>query len=50
MYLMLLKDNLFKNIFDEWDRVAAVECLSVLHYSIDYIFLSFEIIEFIMEL
>ena len=43
---MLPRDNLFKNIFDfntagEWDCVAAVERLPALHYSVDFIFLSF---------
>ena len=42
----------FKNIFDftttgDWDCVAAVECLSALHYSVDFIFLSFRIMGFI---
>ena len=45
----------FKNIFDfttagDWDCVAAVECLPALHYSVDFIFLSFGIIGFIVEL
>ena len=45
----------FKNIFDftkagNWDCVAAVECLPALHYSVDFIFLSFGIIGFIVEL
>ena len=45
----------FKNIFDfttagDWDCVAAVERLPVLHYSVDFIFLSFGIIGFIVEL
>ena len=36
----------FKNIFDfttvgDWDCVAAVERLPALHYSVDFIFLSF---------
>ena len=38
----------FKNIFDfttasDWDCVAAVERLPALHYSVDFIFLSFGI-------
>ena len=33
-----------------WDCVAAVERLPVLHYSVDFIFLSFGIMAFIMEL
>ena len=45
----------FKNIFDfttagDWDCVAAVERLPALHYSVNFIFLSFGIIGFIVEL
>ena len=45
----------FKNIFDfttagDWDCVAAVERLPALHYSVDFIFLSFEIMGLIKEL
>ena len=45
----------FKNIFDfttagELDSVVAVERLPVLHYSVDFIFLSFGIMAFIVEL
>ena len=45
----------FKNIFDfttagDWDWMAAVERLPALHYSVDFIFLSFEIMDFIVEL
>ena len=45
----------FKNIFDfttdgDWDCVAAVERLPVLHYSVDFIFLSFGIMCFVVEL
>ena len=45
----------FKNIFDfttagDWDCVAAVERLPALHYSVDFIFLSFVIMWFIVEL
>ena len=45
----------FKNIFDfttagDWDCVAAEERLPALHYSINYIFLSFGIMGFIVEL
>ena len=52
---MLPKDNPFKNIFDlttagDWDCVAAVERLPALHYSVDFIFLSFGIMGFIWEL
>ena len=47
--------NFFKNIFDfttagDWDCVAAVERLPALHYSVDFIFLSFGIMGFIVEL
>ena len=45
----------FKNIFDfttagNWDCVAAVERLPALHFSVDFIFLSFGIMGFIVEL
>ena len=45
----------FKNIFDfttagDWDCVAAVERLPALHYSVDFIFLSFGIMGSIVEL
>ena len=45
----------FKNIFDfttagDWDFVAAVERLPALHYRVDFIFLSFWIMGFIVEL
>ena len=45
----------FKNIFDfttagDWDCVAAVERLPALHYSVDFIFLSFGIMGFIVTL
>ena len=45
----------FTNIFDfttagDWDCAAAVERLTALHYSEDFIFLSFEIMGFIVEL
>ena len=45
----------FKNIFDfttagDWDCVAAEERLPALHYSVDFIFLSFWIMGFIVEL
>ena len=43
------------NIFDfttagDWDCVAAVERLPALHYSVDFIFLFFGIMGFILEL
>ena len=34
----------------DWDCVAAVERLLALHYSVDFIFLSFGIMDFIVEL
>ena len=45
----------FKNIFDfttavDWDCVSAVEHLPALRYSVDFIFLSFGIMGFIVEL
>ena len=55
VHSLLPKDNLLKNIFDfttagDWDCVAAVECPPVLHYSVDFIFLFFEIVCYIVEL
>ena len=52
---LLPKDNLFKNTFDfttagDWDYVAVVERLPALYYSVDFIFLSFGIMGFIVEL
>ena len=49
------KGHPFKKIFDfttagDWDCVAAVERLPALHYSKDFIFLSFGIMGFIVEL
>ena len=45
----------FKNIFDfttcgDWDCVVAVERLPALHYCVDFFFLSFGIMGFIVEL
>ena len=45
----------FKNIFDfatagDWECMAVVERLPALHYSVDFIFLSFGIKCFIVEL
>ena len=45
----------FKNIYDfttaeDWDCVAVVERLPALHFSIDFIFLSFGIMVFIVEI
>ena len=55
VHSMLPKDNLFKYTFDftktgDWDYVAVVERLPVLHYSVDFIFLSFGIMGFIVEI
>ena len=55
VHSLLPKDNLFKNTFDfttagDWDYVAVVERLPALYYSVDFIFLSFEIMGFIVEL
>ena len=49
------KEYPFKNTFafttaGDWDCVAAVERLPALHYSVDFIFLSFGIMCFIVEL
>ena len=49
------KRYLCKNKFDfttagGWDCMATVECLPALHYSVDFMFLSFGIIGFIMKL
>ena len=45
----------FKNIYGfttagDWDSVAAIERLPALHFSVDFIFLSFGIMGFIVEL
>ena len=55
VHSLLPKDNLFKNKFDfttasDWDYVAVVGRLLALHYSVDFIFLSFGIMGFIVEL
>ena len=55
VHSLLPKDNLFKNTFDfttagDWDYVAVVERLPAFHYSVDFIFLSFGIMGFIVEL
>ena len=55
VHSLLPKDNLFKNTFDfttagDWDLVAVEERLPALHYSVDFIFLSFGIMCFIVEL
>ena len=55
VHSLLPKDNLFKNTFDfttagDWDNVAVVEPLPALHYSVDFTFLSFGIMDFIVEL
>ena len=40
----------FQRYYGDLDCVAAVERLPVLHYSLDFIFLSFGIMGFIVEL
>ena len=59
MHSLLPKDTLLRTYLTslqlvttagDWDCVAAVERLPVLHYSVDFIFLSFGIMGFIMEL
>ena len=55
VHSLLPKDNLFKNIFDfttagDRDCVVAVERLPALHYSVDFIFLSFGIMFFFRTL
>ena len=55
VHSLLPKDNLFKNTFDfttagDWDYVAVVERLPALNYSVDFIFLTFGIMGFIVEL
>ena len=54
-FSMLNSAEHFKNMFDittagDGDCVAAVERLPALHYSLDFIFLSFEIMGFTVEL
>ena len=49
------KKSGFQNIFDfttagDWDCLAAIERLPALHYSVDFIFLSFGFMGFIVEL
>ena len=53
-FYLLLKDTLFKNIFDfttagELDYVVAVDHPHVLHYSLDFISVSFGIMDSIVE-
>ena len=55
VHSLLPTDNFFMNIFDcttagDWDCVATVDRLPALHYSVDFIFLSFGIMGFIWEL
>ena len=55
VHSLLPNENLFKNTFDfttagDLDYVAVVERLPALHYSVDFIFLSFLIMGFIVEL
>ena len=44
------KGQVFFTTAGDWDCVAAVERLPALHYSVDFIFLSFGIMGFIVEL
>ena len=55
VHSLLPNDNLFKNTFDfttagDLDYVAVEERLPALHYCVDFIFLSFGIMGFIVEL
>ena len=55
LIMKTVKGYPLKNIFDfttagDWDCVAAVERLPALHYSVYFIFLSFGIMGFIVEL
>ena len=47
---LLPKDTIDLTTAGDWDCVAAVERLPALHYSVDFIFLSFGIMGFIVEL
>ena len=54
VHSLLPKNDFFKNIFDfatagDGDCVAVVEHLHALHYSVDFIFLSFGIMGFIVK-
>ena len=53
--LLFSKGYPFKNIFDvntagDWDCVAAVDRFPALHYSVDFMCLSFGIMHFIVEI
>ena len=50
--ILYVPSTIFQLIREEssWDCVAAVERLPALHYSVDFIFLSFGIMGFIVEL
>ena len=55
LHSLFSNDNLFKNIFDfttdgDMDCVAAAERLPAFHYSVDFICLSFGIMDSIVEL
>ena len=50
LFLWVLHKELDLTTAGDWDCVAAVERLPVLHYSVDFIFLSFGIMGFIVEL
>ena len=45
-----LKGRKYRLTAGDWDCVAAIERLPALHYSVDFIFLSFGIMGFIVEL
>ena len=50
LLFLLPKDTLDFTTAGDWDCVATVERLPALHYSVDFIFLSFGIMSFIVEL
>ena len=47
---LLPKDTLLRTYLTSLQLVAAVERLPALHYSVDFIFVPFGIMEFIVEL
>ena len=50
LFLWVLPKELDLTTAGDWGCVAAVERLPVLHYSVDFILLSFGIMSFIVEL
>ena len=50
MQSLLPKDTLLRTYLTSLQLVAAVERLPALHYSVDFIFVPFGIMEFIVEL